>query len=178
VTLTRLTAIVLALGAAALALPGCGDDGNCSPGEDCHCDGSDGDECFLECEGDGCVQLCGGTTRCGGVCEDNCRIDCGSVRECSAFCGDDCSADCRDAAHCEAVTGADSRVVCHRADRCGAEVGPGSRVECSDAASCIILCHGDCVVECDRLGRPCEVYCGSRSASPRLCDGGTTCGCS
>jgi hypothetical protein len=83
----------------------------------------------------------------------------------------------RNVTACEAILGATSTYNPAEAERCGVEVGNGSSVICSNLTSCVVLCHGTCTVECDEIGSPCQVYCGSRESQPRTCACGTSCGC-
>ncbi|HEY3499135.1 MAG TPA: hypothetical protein VGK73_30805 [Polyangiaceae bacterium] len=170
-TLARLNLALLTC--VLLALSGCDDD-DCRPGEPCVC--TDMDECYIQCDEPGCVQECHNAVHCGGVCEESCTFECHDMNECSTSCGDNCIANCHQVVSCEAITGANSNYTCSDADRCGVEVGNGTEVLCSNLSSCVVRCHGACTVECDEVGRPCEVYCGS-ATEPRTCASGTSCGC-
>lgn len=163
------------LSIALLAFTACNDGDNCRPGEKCICQG--GSDCYLSCDEPGCIQDCHSMVHCGGVCVENCTFECHDMNDCSTACGDNCNANCHNVVSCEAITGAASHYRCADSDRCGVEVGNGSEVICSNLTSCVVLCHGACNVECDEVGRPCEVHCGSMQAQPRTCASGTSCGC-
>jgi hypothetical protein len=161
--------------AALFAFSGCDDDDACRPGEPCVC--ADTNDCYLYCEEDGCAQDCHSLVNCGGVCQNDCTFDCYDLNNCTTSCGNNCDADCHNVVSCEAIQGANSSYRCADADRCGAEVGNGSTVVCSRLGVCVVRCTGSCAVECDDVGRPCELYCGANTTQARMCANGTTCSC-
>jgi len=148
----------IALSLTALVLAVQCQSGNCDEGDYCEC--RDGNQCFLQCAGDGCVQNCHHLDVCGSVCEDDCDLSCHDVQECTASCGDDCIADCHHTNSCSAICGKNCDYTCHDVSRCGVAVGDGSRVDCHDISSCIVECDGDCSVRCVNAGgNNCRITC-------------------
>jgi hypothetical protein len=120
-------------------------------GDLCSCTG--GDECYLDCEDDGCRQHCGQARICGGVCTaNNCDITCDNVTDCSAYCEEDCHVDCHNVSSCGGICGRGCLYECEGVDRCGVEVGAESTVRCGGVSSCVVVCSGTCEVFVSGVG--------------------------
>ncbi len=159
---------------ASLCLASCWNSGGCVEGDACEC--SQGDECYLGCDGDDCDQRCFQMNRCGAVCEHGCSFECFDVDECSASCGDDCDLNCHNTAACGAICDRDCRYECHDTSRCGVSVGTGSVVTCRNVATCEVECRGSCEVFCDNVGGECRVTCPGGEAAVMCPNGSRSCG--
>ena len=86
-----------------LGTQGC-ESGGCAPGDPCDCSNRHG-ECYLDCAGSGCSQVCHDTDECGAICDSDCSFDCYNVPRCSDYCGSNCSMNCHDTSTCGAICG-------------------------------------------------------------------------
>ncbi len=171
----RFSALILLVLSAGLGLASCGTGGACQEGDRCEC--SEGDECFLGCDGDNCDQSCHHTgSRCGAVCEHGCSFTCHDTNECSAYCGDGCDIECHHTAACGAICEGGCRYECHDTSRCGVIVGPGSVVTCRSVATCAVECQGSCRVFCNEGVDSCSVTCPDDSPAITCPDGELACG--
>ena len=156
------------------ALAGC-DSGRCGAGELCECAG--GHQCYLDCDGDDCVQSCHDMDSCGAVCGDGCHFSCFQNNECSDYCGAGCTMECHGTMTCGSICGPGCNYSCRSASVCGARVGDGSVVLCEDVGSCAVECEGDCRVTCTRVGgNMCNVTCLGGGAPTSCGNGNVACG--
>lgn len=161
---------------AAVGLASCWNSAACVEGDACEC--SQGDECYLGCDGDGCDQRCFQMDRCGAVCEHECSFECFDVDECSASCGDNCDLECHNTRECGAICDRGCRYECHDTSVCGVSVGSSSVVTCRNVDTCAVECRGSCKVFCENVGNgnQCRVTCRDGDAPVMCPDGSRACG--
>jgi len=152
-----------------------------SPSSEASCQGND--DCELECEGDACTPVCGGTSTCLTTCPagkdcaatcwetGSCGMDCGEGKSCTnrvsgsadlnleCASAEACAADCSGSAHCQIDAGtiAGREFLCTGSAECFVECPAGGcDVTCEMGAKCELACTGD---DCKCTGEGCALEC-------------------
>lgn len=146
---------------------GCTSSSGCSAGDRCEC--SQGDQCYLDCDGDGCNQSCHNMNRCGTVCGDNCISQVHDVMQGSQSCGSGCGLTCWNTNSCGLLCGDNCHFDCHDTPQCSAVVGPNSDVTCRSVGACQVECTGSCTVHCQ--DQNCQISCAG-GTDAMLCEPG------